>query len=814
MAAAFVGPAETMRAHSLLRRSMWATVALGLFAGVAGGLAIATWNIARRTSTVYERFVVYEGVDGVGLFACPDGVGPETPDWQQLCGTYDYADMLEFLEGIQGVTSAGRATQALASVSTPSDADVWSRQLVPVALDLGALPSFGRPIVVSGRFANPNVVEEVVVNEELAARLNVGVGDELVVTPYRVDEFDIAGEGSIPPGGLPTTVTIVGVMRRPSDLVGRLGGTRIYDDASTVAMGPAWWAAIDGDAARYGVILLFDVDASITHLEVIDAIRAEWPDRMMEVEQGSASGEDATVVDAIHLQAVGLTLVAAVIGLAALVFVGQTVARQAKREWQDASTFAALGMTRGRMVVAAGMRALPIAAIATVAAAVITVGLSPLGPIGVGRAAEPYPGVSIDGLVLLVGLPAVALTVLIFATTPIAMLRSQTNQRNVSRSSPIAASLSAPGVAGWAMTRSRRAGDLALGSAVVGVALAAVAGVAAWTLTASYADLVEHPDRYGATWDIQVGNVGDEQQEADTRSRLEAVPGIRAVGIKSDTGLGTGTDFTLASFEPFLGDVNAAVINDGRAPISANEIALGRRSMDDFGVGIGDVVTIPLLDGAVSQPFDVVGEVVVNDALSAQSGVGALVIPTVFDELSPGSLSQTYVVWVDSEVDRAATLQAVRNAFPTSFVEPHPTRQILNLELVSDQPAVLAITIGLLAGAALIHALVMSIRRGRRQIGVLQSLGFTRHQVASSVAWHASILSVTALIVGVPTGVVVGRVTWRAIAANLGVSSPPVLPTPAIAVVGVLVIAVANLAALGPGLVAARTSPAVALRTE
>ena len=70
------------------------------------------------------------------------------------------------------------------------------------------------------------------------------------------------------------------------------------------------------------------------------------------------------------------------------------------------------------------------------------------------------------------------------------------------------------------------------------------------------------------------------------------------------------------------------------------------------------------------------------------------------------------------------------------------------------------------------------------------------------------------MIVGVPLGVVVGRVTWRAIVANLGVLSPPVLPTAAITVVVVLVIAVANLAALGPGMVAARTRPAVTLRTE
>jgi putative ABC transport system permease protein len=206
--------------------------------------------------------------------------------------------------------------------------------------------------------------------------------------------------------------------------------------------------------------------------------------------------------------------------------------------------------------------------------------------------------------------------------------------------------------------------------------------------------------------------------------------------------------------------------------------------------------------------------VVVNDSLGARPGVGGLVSNEAFDAMAPGSTGQTYAVWIDPGVDRAATLAALEKAFPTTYIEHSAPRQVANLGLVSHQPAWLALIIGLLAGAALIHALVTSVRRGRRQLGILKTLGFTRGQVVRTVGWHASALAIAALIVGVPLGVITARVMWTRIVDNIGLVSAPVVSIPAIAAVAVLVLAVANLAALGPGLAAARTRPATALRTE
>ena len=250
-------------------------------------------------------------------------------------------------------------------------------------------------------------------------------------------------------------------------------------------------------------------------------------------------------------------------------------------------------------------------------------------------------------------------------------------------------------------------------------------GIAAWSLLASYDGLVVDPENYGAGWDAIVGNVANEDQAAATQERLAAITGITWAGIKNDSQVIPGREFTLVSFEAPADEVTPGVITSGRPPVAGDEIALGRASMRDLGVGIGDTVVLATGDGP-SPPLEVVGEVVVNDGMSARPGFGGLVVPTTFDELVPGVLSQSYAVWIADDADRMATLEALRGAFPTTMFEPRPPQQILNLDLIADQPLIMALVVGLLAGAALIHTLVTSIRHNRRQIAVLRTIGFTR----------------------------------------------------------------------------------------
>ena len=114
-------------------------------------------------------------------------------------------------------------------------------------------------------------------------------------------------------------------------------------------------------------------------------------------------------------------------------------------------------------------------------------------------------------------------------------------------------------------------------------------------------------------------------------------------------------------------------------------------------------------------------------------------------------------------------------------------------------PYVLAALVAVLAAGSLAHALVVSLRRNRRQLAVLKAIGFTRPQVSSVVAWQATTLAGIALLFGIPLGVLVARWGWRVIADQLGVAGGPVLPPLALVVVALAVLAFANLAALWPG---------------
>ena len=56
--------------------------------------------------------------------------------------------------------------------------------------------------------------------------------------------------------------------------------------------------------------------------------------------------------------------------------------------------------------------------------------------------------------------------------------------------------------------------------------------------------------------------------------------------------------------------------------------------------------------------------------------------------------------------------------------------------------------------------LIASVRRRRRDLALLKTLGFTERQLAATVAWHATTAVAIGVVFGVPLGVAVGRWLW------------------------------------------------------
>ena len=106
------------------------------------------------------------------------------------------------------------------------------------------------------------------------------------------------------------------------------------------------------------------------------------------------------------------------------------------------------------------------------------------------------------------------------------------------------------------------------------------------------------------------------------------------------------------------------------------------------------------------------------------------------------------------------------------------------------------------------------VRRRRRDLAILKTLGFRRRQIAATVAWQAASFMLVALAVGLPLGVAAGRWAWDLTATQLQSAAPPAVPVLAIALIVPAALLAGNALAAGPARTAARTAPAISLRQE
>ena len=190
--------------------------------------------------------------------------------------------------------------------------------------------------------------------------------------------------------------------------------------------------------------------------------------------------------------------------------------------------------------------------------------------------------------------------------------------------------------------------------------------------------------------------------------------------------------------------------------------------------------------------------------------------------LSPGATEQAWFVRLDRPADRDGVVDAFRAAFPAAAavgrravrVTRRSRRRPLNLEQIGSVPALFAGIMGLMAAAVLAHVLVVAGRARRRDLAILRALGFSRGQTLRTIVWQAIVYAVGALAVGLPVGVVLGRLAWRVYSTNLGAVPEPVTPWAACVAVAVSTLVLAGVLAIAPGIRAVRARPGEVLRTE
>jgi predicted lysophospholipase L1 biosynthesis ABC-type transport system permease subunit len=225
---------------------------------------------------------------------------------------------------------------------------------------------------------------------------------------------------------------------------------------------------------------------------------------------------------------------------------------------------------------------------------------------------------------------------------------------------------------------------------------------------------------------------------------------------------------------------------------------------------------VRVLIGNESRQFRVVGRAVFPDVGDiGQLGRGAFLTFGAVDGVGGPAPRNVALVKFTPEADRAAAVTSLTHAIaPVPVASAALPRDLASFGRVDALPIAVAAILGIMAGAVLVYTLLTAIRRRRRDLAVLKALGFLRRDLARTVGVQSLTLAAVALVIGLPLGVLLGRVVWERFADWQGIPSVPTVSVIVLALVGVAVLVVAALIAVVPARVAARTVAADALHTE
>jgi ABC-type antimicrobial peptide transport system permease subunit len=568
--------------------------------------------------------------------------------------------------------------------------------------------------------------------------------------------------------------------------------------------------------------------------------------------------EAAATQRAIRPQAVALAVFAGLAGLISLAVLGQLLARQLALDSAEFPILRAVGMTRGSLLALAVARLALVTVAGAAIAVAISIAASPLMPIGSARLAEPDPGVEVNVALLGAGFAVIALLPLAVLTPaawravrhalgapgPLGVAEPASGR---TRPSLLAAALTSAGpvTSGvgvrMAFEPGRGRTAVPVRSALAGSVIALTALVAAAVFGASLAGLVGTPHRYGDNWDAEL-NIGFAGVSGPFfGSHLApAVPEVAGYAAGN-----TGQVVVDGMIVPAIGidQVRGSgylTLLAGHPPTSADEIVLGAQTLRALHRQVGQTVRVAVTtaEGAngpgAPRVMRVVGTAVFPDfglpGLSdTDLGSGALVATPLLSETMPetgcsgGATCYNFFLLryrpgTDASAAGARLLTVVQHdgcpfSACTVTVDQRPG-DIRNYAAVSETPLLLAAVLALLAVGTLVHVLLTGVRRRRRDLAVLKTLGCTRSQLHGMVAWQASALAAAALLAGIPLGVIAGRWAWAVFADATGVAGQATVDLPLVLLAIPVTLLLANVIAAWPGWTAARLRPATVLRAE
>ncbi len=775
-----------MWARSELAGRWRALVALGVIAGLAAGLTLAAVAGARRTSSVYARNRQATAAPDAIVFATQQGIFDQ--DYSAVVALPEVLDAGTFNLAPVGIKEFGEI-----GTLAPGDDHLYR--------------TLGRPLLVEGRLPDPARDDEVVVNRVAAARFGLRVGQQVTL----VSSTDLNAFFGIVPmeGGPSVAATVVGIGDSPleaffdPDEPGFIPSGAVLTQHPEIARAP-----------NLVVRLAPGTDVQAFHRRAAAALG------LPNVPVRDLAEDAKRTTHATDVERTALLLLAAVVAAAGLVLVGQTLTRTVYAMAEPVPALRSLGFTRADLV--QGL-VLPVG-LTAVTGAVVAMGsaiaLSARFPVGLSRRLEPDLGVHADWLVL--GLGAAVVVTLVLAGAAFAALRAARASQSVP--GPIAgnravravggvASLPATIGAGLALDAGRGERSLPVRPAIAGAVAGILGVVGALGLVRGIDDAMTVPARSGQVWDATVFPSEEHQDVSAISEELRGDPEVADIAtmrrIPLDVG---GAGLPVYSLDPVQGNQSFVVL-EGRAPTAPDEAAIAPASAKALGKSVGDELEMGGPDGL---RLRIVGTALLPQTPHSSFDQGVWATPAALEgrgETEAGSPDEQVVVTARRGVDPASLVARLAERY--GDVEPIAVPQdVLALRNVRTLPQALAAFLVALALAALGHALVTAVRRRRHDLAVLRALGFRPRQNAACIAWQATTVAVVGLVLGLPLGVVVGRLSWRWVA-----DSTPLLYVPPVAVLAMLLavpvaMVAANALAAVPARRAARLRPAEVLRSE
>jgi hypothetical protein len=801
--------------HAEWRRRWLSWTALALLVALVGGTVLAGVSAANRTASAFPSYAKQYGFDA-GVF----GLVPFPKDFDhithvEIAAKSDYYFNGNVIAGGQFVPAETTSVVGLPSTNLDNTIKLLS----------GHLPIGAR---------------DVLVGYSMQQRFGLHIGSMISVPFYKPSQrHEVLNANSPPPAhGLRVRFRVVGV---EASLIDFPSSTPTYSLYVSNAFDKGVGRQIV--SAYFAQVRLFGGQKNMPRFQV-------HINNLTTTGNFFVQDEDSVITaieGSIHPQSIGWWLFALFAALAGFALIGQALSRQNLAEKESYPTLVALGLRPNQLFGLGMLRAATIGAMGAILASVMTILLSPLTPVGEARAAELAHGFVFNGSILALGFVSIVVVVLALSAMP-AWRAAQVQRERSRRDEPvtkgnssvvglIAAAGSPPSVligVRNAIERGRGRTSVPAVTALLATVLAVAALVASTIFGASLSNLLNTPRLYGANWQVDLENVPTAKLGAmvATPKQNHDVTRITYGGEGKYVNI-NGVPVESIYVHVAKGPMVYSLVS-GHYPRGNDEIDLGQTTLHQVGAHIGSKVPVSLfnLKGKFrASTARIVGTVVIPPIIGIGGlGNGALMTIGTIERIacSTGPAAKPCVAAIQAKIDsgnswsvdigvapgsagRQLAAQLERKYAAYYGAQSLPTN-LLNFGQAVDFPLLLGLTIALFGVATLTHLLFVSVTRRRRQFALLKVLGFVRRQVRSAMCWQAATIAVIGVVFGVPLGLVVGASVWRVFAVSLGAEPLAAVPTLSVVLLGAVIIVGAIALALVPANMAARISPAEALR--